>query len=62
MMDEHEFWCEDCKYFGHSDMGGEGWCDVYESETWYGKNSIDCPYFKNRRVNDGNDNKDSKGI
>ena len=39
-------WCEDCKFFGHADMGGEGWCDVYEKATWYGCNAIDCPYFK----------------
>ena len=30
-------WCEDCKFFGHADMGGEGWCDTYEAATWYGK-------------------------
>ena len=38
-------WCEDCRFFGHADMGGEGWCDVYDKSTWYGKNAIDCPYF-----------------
>lgn len=38
-------WCEDCKFFGHADMGGEGWCDTYDKSTWYGCNAIDCPYF-----------------
>ena len=31
-------WCEDCKHFGHTDMGGEGYCDKVEGYTWYG-----CP-------------------
>lgn len=42
--------CEDCKFFGDSDMGGEGWCCVYESATWYGHNAIDCAYYKPRFV------------
>ena len=29
-------WCEDCKFFGNADMGGEGFCSVYEKDTWYG--------------------------
>lgn len=43
---EDVIWCEDCKFFGHADMGGEGWCDVYEKETWYGCNAMNCLYFK----------------
>lgn len=46
-------WCEDCKFFGHADMGGEGWCDTYDAATWYGKNAIDCPYFKQRKAEEG---------
>lgn len=30
-------WCEDCKYFTRYDMGGEGFCDVDDSSTWYGR-------------------------
>lgn len=30
-------WCEDCKYFTRYDMGGEGFCDVDDNSTWYGK-------------------------
>lgn len=29
--------CEDCKYFTRYDMGGEGFCDVDDSSTWYGR-------------------------
>ena len=30
-------WCEDCKYFTRYDMGGEGFCDIDDSSTWYGR-------------------------
>ena len=45
MMSQEIIWCEDCKFFGNADMGGSGQCDVYNKETWYGCNAIDCPYF-----------------
>lgn len=51
-------WCEDCKFFGHADMGGEGWCDTYNTATWYGKNAIDCPYFKWRKAEETDDEND----
>ena len=34
-------WCEECEYFGHADMGGEGACDFDGHDTWYG-----CPACK----------------
>lgn len=42
---DEEIWCEDCHYFGHADMGGEGWCDAYNAPTWYGNYCADCPEF-----------------
>lgn len=46
-------WCEDCKFFGHADMGGEGVCSTYEKETWYGCDASDCPFFKPMEDHDG---------
>ena len=45
-MDEYVIWCEDCKFFCHVDMGGEGECSVYEARAWYGHDASLCPYFK----------------
>ena len=45
MMD-NIIWCEECKYFVLYDTSGEGFCEVYDKDTWYGYNAIDCPYFK----------------
>ena len=43
-------WCEDCTYFVNQDIGGEGWCDVYDKSTWYGNSyAMDCPYLKEKR-------------
>lgn len=48
MCDYEVIWCEDCNYFGHADMGGEGKCSVYEKYTWYGCDATYCPYFKQK--------------
>ena len=43
-------WCEDCTYFVNQDIGGEGWCDVYDKSTWYGNSyAMDCLYLKEKR-------------
>ena len=33
-MQYNVIWCEDFEYFSHADIGGNGWCDIYEKATW----------------------------
>ena len=46
-MDEYNelLWCEECEFFGDSDMGGEGYCKEKDEPTWYG-----CPACKKFRL------------
>ena len=50
---DNVIWCEDCKFFENPDMGGEGDCSVYGAPTWYGRNAMDCPYFKQIKAEEG---------
>jgi hypothetical protein len=52
-MNDDVIWCEDCKFFGHADMGGEGDCAVYGTPTWYGRDASKCPYFKRKEAEEG---------
>lgn len=46
--DEEPLWCEDCKHFCNTDMGGEGECDINNHHTWYGCFAEDCENFERR--------------
>ena len=39
-------WCEDCRHFCNADMGGEGECDIDNSDTWFG--CLACKRFKQK--------------